>query len=1201
MAGDSRDDDRDVVDIWQQALRNYKGIVRFDLKRKFDNTQAMIDFVTGEMNTFHKFRYNDKKVDRLRSLFATKIDYLEKSTQQLLSAVTPTFSPAAVIGTAITYFLMVISTDYDIIIVFFDNMNSFLERVVILETRLPSNKAYRNCLMDVFMSFLAVCGYVHKYIELGRFKKWISNLVTGEDADLGNARKKMDKDLARLHEVTEFVILGNSKELKKMNSELHIHQDTESICSNMAKFLKAFSEQNLKRECKGKPLAHDTSNHKYRILKETLMKQDDVNLRSVLALVRQPGIGKSHLAAAIHDELQKHAKTDSLQCTYVAHFYFREQHKDLYIFLGRITTIINQVTKQSALLYEKISAEMIRDDVSYNVWIWKHLLLKIFGPVFSSTSPNRLFIVFDGLDEIADHQAFLDFIKLAKNERFRISLLRIVEKVVEISPDLLYAEHALVRLNDLGREATVLNALSMPVAHQEWLVFQYKVFTLDEVTSLLVYLSEDDSFTLEEIPEDNRGNIFVVSKSIQDLERAEKTFINLDEIYNDSILLVGFRERSMRAFFRDSCKESPAWQLVEADPLGLGRKINSDLQGYVALYFFTHWCKIKPEEHLVLENTEVMEAFAAALTNLHFPEILSYTQVIYNKNIKNIAELLKTTEVKIYISSFAESWWSDVTVNLRTYCLGIARRFFCLLYRADTVDEVVRIYKLLHRLLSVINFPHEFPQESKANVEGVMKINNVNTNGYSQDMKDVNTRQILSQEKAVLGILSLFGDIEMDKLCLFCADTICQKVLDLYDGTNCVEKFKIMNLKAKILLKLHNKSKALQDLENAEIPGSLKRLALGALAAAAKSYAKAKAVDPTGQTPRDALVNELTFLIKRLTWMAWNYANVSRERHFNFRCTSIKEEERDFIVESYISIVEFFDRLNAGALLRVDLARAYLYVVFDSISDGYLYDITSEVPQDTLQRAIFRASRDPKVKAEALDALKELMKRPLSLNMLISSSLVLIHLRIVIFQTRLQSIFDDCFISLSDTLGHALTLLSKALPDGRDILRYACIITSALDSEVADGSECDSDSDSDDGNIREEANGNIKSSHTDTEKPPPEDEGDLDKDGGVRSPVAEFSWWGCSTAYYCTECSNTLICEECYKARNSPEEACLPKIMHFCDKGHRYIKLPVEGWGGVKDRKLRLEGDRPIDFSEFVKYLQDEVCKRAWDRFWYGA
>ncbi len=52
---------------------------------------------------------------------------------------------------------------------FFEDMNAFLHRITILESRLPSYPAYRNCLMDVFSSLLEMCGFATKYIELGRF------------------------------------------------------------------------------------------------------------------------------------------------------------------------------------------------------------------------------------------------------------------------------------------------------------------------------------------------------------------------------------------------------------------------------------------------------------------------------------------------------------------------------------------------------------------------------------------------------------------------------------------------------------------------------------------------------------------------------------------------------------------------------------------------------------------------------------------------------------------------------------------------------------------------------------------------------------------------------------------------------------------------------------------------------------------------
>jgi len=50
-------------------------------------------------------------------------------------------------------------------------MNSFLSRVIILEKRMPSHRAYQNCLMDVFTSFLRMCGFATEYIKLGRFSR----------------------------------------------------------------------------------------------------------------------------------------------------------------------------------------------------------------------------------------------------------------------------------------------------------------------------------------------------------------------------------------------------------------------------------------------------------------------------------------------------------------------------------------------------------------------------------------------------------------------------------------------------------------------------------------------------------------------------------------------------------------------------------------------------------------------------------------------------------------------------------------------------------------------------------------------------------------------------------------------------------------------------------------------------------------------
>ncbi|KAH0523000.1 hypothetical protein TsFJ059_008060 [Trichoderma semiorbis] len=1517
---DLESDNRDVADLWKQALKQYKGIVGFDLQPKFNNVQAMIDFGTNEMNSFHKFRHNSKKVDKLRSLFAANIDYIEKGAQQLISAAVPAFPPAAAIGTAITYLLSAckqVSADYDVVVVFFDDMNSFLERVVILETRLPSHKAYQNCLMDVFTSFLTLTGYAHKYIELGRFKKWITNLIGGEDSDLGGARKKMDKDLTRLQNATEFAILGNSEELKKMNTELQnnqeahtrmleeqkemmfsISQDTGSIRSDVAKLLKAFTEQNAKHDHKGKPSTQDAGKpasanrvrnrmpdvegdgHEYAILKETLIpdtctwvfsqqewedwvKQgEDVSvLKPVLALAGLPGTGKSHLAAAVHDKLYDLAKKDSSQRTCVAHFYFREQRKDLSLFRSGLITTINQIVEQSVPLCERINAEMVRDEVFYNVFEWRDLLLKILGPSFSNDSPNRLFVLFDGLDELIDFPQFLEFVKLVRQEKFRISIVvtsrpdllqklseqaevstievtkekqlqdfktlawhrindlnylkkftryvqqRIAEKVEVASPNLLYAEHTLERLNALGREGAALQVLAQPMPENlhgvyeimldecqrrmpadrqqiaakllHWIAFSYRVLTLDEVTSLLVYLSKDDSFTLEEIPE-------VASKflqigdpafeaqtreiahrdtstgSIEDLEKAEAASDNQDDVYNDGALPVKFKERSMRAFFRDASDVDSKWHLkaseahrqiflagvdlVKPEPLGPGHPIKEGLRLYAAYRLLSHFVELKLEEHTPQEKAEVMEGLAMALSHTDFADTLSRTGMTYNRGVKSLvndrvalwAESLKIPEISPLLSPDAAAWWADVAIDSRRCRYGMVRGYVSRIYTAANLEEVLSAYKLLYGLLGVSGLDELLVDKAKANFPDEASAPAPSSDDPPTDDSGNAANQAtgeLGEEKSSLGLPGIFSDLEMDGTAyravgeLFfhyshykAADLMCKKAYDIcHSGDDNVEKFKISILHSKVLLKLHEKDKAFEtilervkDIETVDVPTALKRAALLAKAevetklkmrqAAAESYTKAKSIDPTGMTTGDALVKEIELFekvddyagyfrtlkswspIDRLTWMAWNYCYDGRERHDTLRSLAIKEGEAEFLIEIYKNAIQFLDRLNSGAPLRLELAvtyfraagdlenaRKYLDDIFNTTSGGYPYSITDEQPQTMLQRAvdvmsdvlyeIFRSSRDPKVKLEALEALKGLMDRPLSLSVPIYTALDLVHRRIVIasmclkmgqgseFQERLQSVFNDCFAGLSDKvswndgqnlekLGHALMILSKAVPDGQDIQRYARIVISAMFSKITTASEeedglssesdesgdeeSDSSDDEDDtppegvvflaragrvGTFEGMAAFETMNSLRSGNKSSPKDEGDLGNpdivvyscDGGICTPTAGYAWWGDSVVHYCAECSTTLICEICYNARHTPEKVGSPNVMHFCDKRHNYIKLPVEGWRGIKDGVMRVDGEEPVKFESFLNRLQNEICTDAWDRFWTGA
>ncbi|VZI19869.1 unnamed protein product, partial [Fusarium fujikuroi] len=760
-----KNDDRDVADLWKEALKSYESIVGFGLQRKFDNVQSMLDYGTDQMNNFHKFRHDKGKVDRLRTLFSSNLDLVEQGANQIIAAAAPAFPPAAAIGTALTYMLQAcrsVSADYDIVIVFFEDMNSFLGRITILEKRLPQDKAYQNCLMEVFTSLLTMCGFAHKYIELGRFKKWISNLFKGDDGELGGARANMNKNLDHLQQATEFAILGNTEETLAMASQLDenqkshaemlervghtidtIHENTENIRGDIAKILKLFGGQK-KEKAMEKPQANKPTSsnsirnampivfnddHEYHALKETLLPDSCSWLfsepeweewlklpdgtRPILAVASEPGTGKSHMAAALHDKLAQRASEDETGHTCVAHFYFREQEDAFAFLLCGVITVINRIAETNYAACEKLNAQIARDDLDIDTKLWQNLVEHLLGAVFAPDSKFNLFIVLDGLDELRDWANFKLFLTDYFNGKgLKISLVvtsrpeklddlpegtkvtrieatkkkqiqdlralvwseinalnnlrrfsryvqqRIADNIEEASPNMLYAQHLLGRLDDLGREGAVLRALSqdkpktlhgiyeillaecqrrMPPKHQEvaaallhWVAFSKRLLTLAEVQSLVKYLAQDNEFDIEEIRElfdkflriGGPGYDTEVlarlqasqATAVQDLKQDDDD--KHDSIYDDGPLPVTFKERSMRHYFTNSTHGASdfRWGPSEANRkmfvtsaalLKQPREaVCEGLLKYAALWFISHFTSMDMNQHTPEEQVE---------------------------------------------------------------------------------------------------------------------------------------------------------------------------------------------------------------------------------------------------------------------------------------------------------------------------------------------------------------------------------------------------------------------------------------------------------------------------------------------------------------------------------------------------------------------------------------------------------------------
>lgn len=296
-------------------------------------------------------------------------------------------------------------------------------------------------------------------------------MMSGEDGELGGARKEMDLKLDRLKDATQLAILGNTQEAAQMNRELmrneqfhaeilqghmkSIQQTLDESKGMMAKLLKAFEEKGTPPQKRAGAVAQKAASadlvrsampqvqgeeSEYHILKETIVdgtctwvfsetawqtwaSQEDASPR-ILAIVGDPGTGKSHIAASMRDHLRKTIGDEPDRTTYVAHFYFREHQGDLSKFGSAVITAVNQVAEQSDALCEKMCAQLRRQDLIFNLSKWENLLRNFLRHVFDEDSKYRLFLVLDGIDELdrAQRKAAAAFLKRIAKANLRISV-----------------------------------------------------------------------------------------------------------------------------------------------------------------------------------------------------------------------------------------------------------------------------------------------------------------------------------------------------------------------------------------------------------------------------------------------------------------------------------------------------------------------------------------------------------------------------------------------------------------------------------------------------------------------------------------------------------------------------------------------------------------------------------------------------------
>ncbi|PGH06161.1 hypothetical protein GX51_02549 [Blastomyces parvus] len=559
----------DVSLLWKQALDKYRESTGKDLQKvpRFTAVEDILKDAELQQTTFNKFRHDGELIDRLRSSIARNINYLG-SLKFLVDGAALAYPPTAAISSAIFHFLQVtkdVSSDYDQIVDLFDSMKTFLERLSILEGKLPSIPAYRSHVMRVFSALLTVCGIATTYVKKGRWRKWAKAFRDGgSDDNLQSAKSAMEKSLAQLESASLTVILATTQDLKQDTKEIVIQTERidsraerievsilaqrhefHDMSANFKKLLKNQQKEARKMQLYDSGKAADAATRRHAAFNSVKLHFEnnidpawqarDIEYSFVTGSARwvldeeayqtwregttnpylwicgDTGLGKTSVAFSLSKELAEAFASEPK--TSVAAFYFQDDQAEFMSVSNAMSSIIIQIAGGNSGYCEQASSEIGKED-GVDTDDWTDLWERFFQSKFGSGSAYRLFLIIDGLDQIAagDRSKFLELLArirkqslsihvlltsrvdiesspssleplkiIATKEKLRTDMALLIEdrlrrfqnlykfgrrtkkkilsKILEKADSMLYVDHMLRRYNSIGREGAVLKDL----------------------------------------------------------------------------------------------------------------------------------------------------------------------------------------------------------------------------------------------------------------------------------------------------------------------------------------------------------------------------------------------------------------------------------------------------------------------------------------------------------------------------------------------------------------------------------------------------------------------------------------------------------------------------------------------------------------------------------------------------------------------
>ncbi|KAK2052809.1 hypothetical protein LY76DRAFT_310882 [Colletotrichum caudatum] len=184
----------DVGQLWKNAVLRYESIV--------------------------KNRHDGSNVDKFRSLVYNSLVPIQKLGGIVAQATKATFPPSEAIFAAVRYLINVANTvsgGYDKVTSFFEDLDSYLNQLKVLEHNIPPLPELQKAITEVFASVLNLCGICAKYVKKKRIAIIMRNLITRDDSDLRAAYDTFHQMVRREQGVVRNAILAGVEELKRNN------------------------------------------------------------------------------------------------------------------------------------------------------------------------------------------------------------------------------------------------------------------------------------------------------------------------------------------------------------------------------------------------------------------------------------------------------------------------------------------------------------------------------------------------------------------------------------------------------------------------------------------------------------------------------------------------------------------------------------------------------------------------------------------------------------------------------------------------------------------------------------------------------------------------------------------------------------------------------------------------------------------------